>query len=111
MKIVDTLIKNGKLPRPGIGVTISTRTEEEALAENKPAGVYIYSLTEGGPAEQAGLQVDDVLIAIDGTEMTQDEFVEAIRSKTVGDQLTFTVLRNGEKLDFVVTVGDLNQMN
>ena len=71
----------------------------------------MYSLTEGGPAQQAGLMVDDVITALDGVEMTQDEFVETIRSKTIGDQITFTVIRNGEILEIVVTVGDLNQMH
>lgn len=110
MQIVDVLIKNGSVPRPGIGVTIATRSEEEAQIENKPAGIYIYSLTEGGPAQQAGLQVDDMVIALDGTEMTQDEIVEAIRSKLIGDQITFTVLRGGEELEIAVTIGDLNHI-
>ena len=110
MQIVDVLIKNGGVPRPGIGITIATRSEEEAQIENKPAGVYIYSLTEGGPAQLAGLQVDDIIIALDGTEMTQDEFVEVIRSKTIGDQITFTVLRSGEQLEIAVTIGDLNHI-
>ena len=111
MEIVDSMIKSGNIPRPGIGVTIATRSEEQALAQNKPAGVYVYSLTEGGPAEQAGLMLDDVIVALDGVEMTQDEFVNTIRGKKIGDQITFTVLRGGEKLEIVVTVGDLNQMH
>ena len=111
MQIVDVMIKNGGIPRPGIGVTIKTRSEDEATLTNKPAGVYVYSLTEGGPAEQAGLMVDDVIIAIDGVAKTQDEFVDAIRSKTIGDQITFTILRDGKKMDITVTVGDLNQMH
>lgn len=111
MEIVDSMIKNGGIVRPGIGVTVVTRSEEEAAATNKPAGVYVYGLTEGGPAEQAGLKLDDIIVAIDGAELTQDEFVNAIRSKKVGDRITFTVLRDGEKLDIVVTVGDLNLMH
>ena len=110
MTIVDTLIKYGSLPRPGIGVTIATRSEEAAILENKPAGVYVYSLTEGGPAEQAGLQVDDIIVALDGVEMSQDEFVNTIRAKTIGEQITFTVKRGSETLEITVTVGDLNRM-
>ena len=111
MSIVDSLIKNGAVPRPGIGVMIGTRTEERAILENKPAGVYVDSITEGGPADLAGMKVGDVIKAIDGKEMTQDEMILAIRAKHVGDQITFTVLRDGNLLDIVVTVGDLNQMN
>ena len=111
MQIVDSVIKTGSIPRPGIGVTIATRSEEDAAATNQPAGVYVYSITEGGPADQAGLQVNDVILALDGEELTRDGFVEKIRSKTIGDQITFTILRNGETMEIVVTVGDLNLLH
>lgn len=111
MEIADALIKTGSVPRPGIGVTIATRTEEQAKAQNKIAGVFVYSVTEGGPSQKAGLQVDDVILALDGVEMTQDEYVETIRSKTIGDQIVFKINRNGEILEIIVTVGDLNQIH
>lgn len=111
MTIVDALIKNGAVPRPGIGVKIATRTPERAFLENKPAGIYIDSVTKGGPADVAGLQVDDILKAVDGTEMTQDEMILYIRGKKIGEQITFTVLRGDETLEIVLTVGDLNQMH
>lgn len=109
--IVDSIIKNGAIPRPGIGVMIGVRSEAEAAMTNLPAGVYIDSITPGGPAEAAGLQLGDVLVALDGVEMTQNEFIQAIRGRKIGEELTFTVLRDSETLEIVVTVGDLNQMN
>lgn len=111
MTIVDALIRNGSVPRPGIGVTIGVRTDAMALSENKPAGVFIDSVTPNGPADIAGLKVDDILLALDGVVMTQDEFVQTIRGKKIGDSITFTVLRDGETLEIVVTVGDLNQIH
>ena len=111
MMIVDSLIRNGTVPRPGIGIKIGTRTPERALLENKPEGVYVDSVTVGGPAEAAGMQVDDVILALDGKELTQDELIEVIRAKKIGDRITFTILRNGQTLEVVVTVGDLNQMH
>ena len=43
--------------------------------------------------------------------MTQDELITVIRAKGIGEQITFTVLRDGQTLDIVVTVGDLNKMH
>lgn len=111
MTIVDSLIQNGAVPRPGIGIMIGTRTPAAALQQNKPAGVYVDSVTEGGPADVAGMKVGDILKALDGVEMTQDEMIEHIRAKKIGDQITFTVLRGEETLEIVITVGDLNQMH
>ena len=107
-EIAQSLILNGSTVRPGIGITIVSY--KEATAAVPVPGVYIYSLTEGGPAEAAGVQKGDRLIALDGVEMTQDQFVEAIRSKTVGDAIVLTVERSGVKQDITVIVGDMNQM-
>ncbi len=111
MKIVDTLIGEGKVVRPGIGVTITTIDEETAQENNMEPGVYVYSVTLGGPSDAAGLKVDDRLVALDGVELDQDGFIDVIRSKTVGDTITFTVQRGTETLEIPVTVGDLNEMH
>ena len=109
IEMVQSLIKNGSTVRPGIGVTIVTY--QEATESVSTPGVYIYSVTEGGPADQAGIQKGDRLAALDGKELTQDEFVAAIRAKNVGDTIVLTVDRNGEKLDISVIVGDMNQIH
>ena len=68
-------------------------------------------MTEGGPAEAAGVMKGDRLISMNGKEMTQDEFVMAIRATNVGDVITLRVERNGETMDIDVTVGDMNQIH
>ncbi len=109
VEIAASLIENGSTVRPGIGVTIVTYLEPTALI--KTPGVYIYSVSEGGPAETAGIKAGDRLVSMNGVEMTQDEFVEAIRATHVGDTITLTVERNGETLDINVIVGDMNQIH
>ena len=109
MEIAKSLIQNGSTVRPGIGVTIVTYLE--ATAQINTPGVYIYSVTEGGPAEAAGVMKGDRLISMNGKEMTQDEFVMAIRATSVGDVITLRVERNGETMDIDVTVGDMNQIH
>lgn len=109
MEIAQSIIKEGSKVRPGIGVTIVTYLEPTETV--KTPGVYIYSLTEGGPAEAAGVKVGDRLVALNGKELTQDEFVEAIRATNVGDQIVLTVERNGSTQDITVVVGDMNQMH
>ncbi len=109
VEIASSLIENGSTVRPGIGITIVTYLEPTALI--KTPGVYIYSVTEGGPAEEAGIKAGDRLVGMNGVEMTQDEFVEAIRATHVGDTITLTVERSGETLEINVVVGDMNQIH
>jgi serine protease Do len=107
-EIAQSIIRNGPTVRPGIGVTIVTYQEATELVP--VPGVYIYGVTEGGPAEAAGIKVGDRLVALDHKELTQDEFVMVIRSKQVGDTILLTIDRNGETLEISVVVGDMNQM-
>ena len=108
MEIAQSIIKDGSKVRPGIGVTIVTY--QEPTANIKTPGVYVYGITEGGPADAAGVKTGDRLVALDGKELTQDEFVEAIRALDVGDTIVLTIERNGETMDITVIVGDMNQM-
>ena len=78
----------------GIGVTIEQ-------AEN---GYRVVRLTADGPAQQAGMQPDDVIIAVDGQSvagLSMDEGKELVRGPE-GTAVTITVLRAGEELSFTV---------
>ncbi len=110
-EIATQLITTGNVARPGIGVTIAQRNAQYAL-EGEELRPYIQSVTEGGPADKAGMQVNDVLLALDGIEMTDySEFVNYIQQQTkIGQEIVFTVEREGQSLDITVTVGDLNKL-
>ncbi|MBQ5986135.1 MAG: trypsin-like peptidase domain-containing protein [Clostridia bacterium] len=110
-EIATQLITTGKVERPGIGVTIAQRNANYAM-EDEEIRPYIQSVTEGGPADQAGIQVNDVLLGVDGIEMSDySEFVNYIQQQTkVGQKIVFTVEREGQTLELTVTVGDLNQL-
>ena len=82
----------------GIGVTIRLENEDDA-------GFTVASVTPGGPAEAAGLQIGDMLLAIDGANMKELGMEEA-RNRVRGEEgtsLTLTVQRGGETLDVTVT--------
>jgi serine protease Do len=108
MEIASSLIENGSTVRPGIGVTVVTYDEDS----DKTPGVYIYSVSEDGPAEQAGAQVGDRLLKVDGVALdSQDAFIEAVRAKEPGDELKLLVDRDGTEVELTIVVGDLNQIH
>lgn len=76
----------------GIGITI--------LASEDGSGFSIQSVTEGGPAQEAGLQPGDLLIGVDGQD-TRQMTSEQLRSLVRGEENTtvsITVLRQEQEL-------------
>lgn len=91
--------------RPRIGIKLdkpSATTASQLQIERKDATV-ITGVNSGSPAERAGLQQYDVIIAVDGNEEADPSDVRrAIRSRNWGDTVTFRVMRQGVPLEVPV---------
>lgn len=80
----------------GVGITILSSEEVE--------GFQIMSVTPGGPAEEAGVQVDDLLIGVDGEDVRQSD-ASQVRNLVRGEEGTdvvLTILRGEEELEITV---------
>ena len=77
------------------------------------SGVYIMDLTPGGPAEKAGLRVDDIIIRIgDYTIAENGSFYNCLFKYSPGDTVEIEVYRGLEKRTFTVTLaGDADTVN
>ena len=105
--LVKQLIETGYVVKPYLGVTVSTISEAESKRYNIPEGAYIESLSQGGAAEQAGLQVGDIITAVDDTAITTHTQLIAVKDDyDAGDTAVFTVVRRGETLKVDVTFGE-----
>jgi len=121
-RIVPFLIRDGRYEYPYLGISSGTLDLEaiEALGLNTYKGAYVTSVTPGGPAEQAGIQAGDtptsdervqaggdIIIAFDGKPVdTFDELLSYLTTtKSPGDTVVLTVLRDGQPLDITVTLG------
>ena len=78
----------------GIGATVETAFD---------GGYLLLSVLPDSPALEAGLQPGDRLVAVDGTELTAQIDPRTLILGEEGTQLTVTVLRGGERLDFTMT--------
>lgn len=111
MAVVEQLITQGHVVRPGLGINVIMLTAEDAEHYDVVEGVLIYSVTRNGPAHKAGLKVDDIVTEYDGiTPDSQDAFVEYVKGLNLGDVITMTVWRDGETLEIEAELGDMNQM-
>lgn len=97
-RIAQEIIANGSAATPIIGVSLNTSFEG-------PGG-RVSEITSGGPADSAGLQVDDVIVKVNGEAMADStQLIVTIRSKAPGDRVTLTIERDGERQDLAVTLG------
>ena len=82
----------------GIGVTIQHENEDDA-------GFTIASVTRNSPAEEAGLQIGDMIVAVEGEPVDPDD-MSAAQKKVRGEagtDVAITIVRNGESMDVTIT--------
>jgi S1-C subfamily serine protease len=120
-KEVPSLIKNGSYTHPWIGISGGKITPDIIRAMGLPAnykGVLVASVQPDSPADKAGLralasqddnsspQAADIITAVDGHPVRQiDDIINYIESqKNVGDNIKFTVNRNGQTIDLKATL-------
>ena len=104
--IVESIIEKGYIAKPYIGVSIDS-VSEETQSYGLPQGAAVKEVVAGSPAEKAGLQINDIITHVNGTEITgSDELVSMVKDSAVGDTLKLTVYRQGETLELELTVGE-----
>ncbi len=81
--------------RPFLGITFS--------AEDN--GALVRAVLADSPAAAAGLQVDDLILALNGAELAPADLAESIAALAVGDEITLTILRDEAEMDLGVTLG------
>lgn len=90
-------------PRVMIGVTMESALDDaDEMPENVDAerATVINRVVEGLPAAKAGLEEDDIVIAIDGSkDASPDDIRELLRTKNPGDTLKLKVLRDNDRDD------------
>ncbi len=104
--IVESIIEKGYISKPYIGVSV-TDVSSETQSYGLPQGAAVKSVTEGSPAQEAGLQVNDIITHIDGVAITgSSDLVSTVGDAQIGESFTLTVYRQGESFDITLTVGE-----
>ncbi len=104
MPIIEELI-NGE-EKAFLGIKGRTLDEELAAQFNLvPAGVFVYSVTDGGSAAKAGIKANDIITSFNGkTIFTMESLQEVIKGCKVGQSAEVKILRNGESMTINVTL-------
>ncbi len=114
-RIVPRLIKDGRVPRPGIGIHAAS---EELVARLGIPGVVIAHVVTGSSAARAGLiaidydagRLGDVITHVDGEPVRSvAELVHALARAGVGASVVLTVVRDGRSRSVELDVADISR--
>ena len=111
-QVVSQLQDFGRTRRGWLGVFIQEVTEDiaDSLGLDEAKGALVASVTETGPADEAGLQAGDVIIRFDGKEVNKSRDLPRIVAETpVEAKVKVDVVRDGKVKTVTVTLGELEQ--
>lgn len=108
-KVVDTIINTGFYDYPWLGIGVNDITPETAEEYNVHSinGIIVSSVFPGSPADQAGLQPDDIIVSVDGRTMRKvDDLTSYLGEFTSpGDIISVTIDRKGNLINLNATLG------
>jgi S1-C subfamily serine protease len=106
-RLADTLVADGKVTRPYLGVTTELLTPALAdeLGAKAPRGAYINDVTAGTPAAQAGLAKGDVIVKVGNAAIDRATPLNTVLLDfKPGDAVTLTINRGGTEQAIPVTL-------
>ncbi|QYZ67650.1 MAG: serine peptidase [Gammaproteobacteria bacterium (ex Lamellibrachia satsuma)] len=110
MNVADQLKTRGRVSRGWLGVLIQDVTGElaESFHMSRPRGALVARVLPDSPSSQAGLQVGDVILKYNGTELrSSSELPPLVGSSRVDRPARLEVLRGGENITVMVNIGEL----
>jgi serine protease Do len=96
--VMSQLIASGHVERAvmGVGIEASTKEDADAVGLRQITGVVVTSLTDPSPAKEAGLELGDVIIALDGQPVDYvAQLQQRVGFKKAGEVVNVTILRRG----------------
>lgn len=105
--VMDALIKDGEVHRGRLGVTVQPITSDLArsLQLKEVAGALVNDVTARGPADRAGLQPGDVIVALNGHAVSDgNELRNRVAQLGPHAKVELTIVRNGQSQKAVATL-------
>jgi serine protease Do len=105
--LITSVLKNGKLERPYLGVRYVMITDDIAYELNLSVkrGAYVapagrqQSVLKDSPAEKAGVKEKDIITEIDGTALDEkNSLISVLGRKSVGDKVELKIIRDGKEI-------------
>jgi serine protease Do/serine protease DegQ len=106
---MQQILDHGEVRRGRIGIMIQDITSDLREAFDLASGlqgVLVAAVTENSPAEAAGLKSGDIILEVDSKAVrSTGQLRSQIGMRGIGDEVTLTILRDGNKQSVIVGVG------
>jgi S1-C subfamily serine protease len=105
-QILSDLIKQGKVVRPWLGISVQDLTPDmiEHFKMKEKEGVLVGQVYPGTGAEKAGLVSGDIIISVDDKAVKNvNELIKEIQKKKVGQKVKLNIIRDGKGMPIEVT--------
>lgn len=112
MNVEEQIIKHGKVQRGRLGITIQEVNQSlaDSFGLKKPGGALVSSVEDGSPAGKAGLTPGDVILGMNGNEITSSsELPPIVANVKPGDSVKLQVWRKGSEKEIEVKVEALQE--
>ncbi len=109
IRVVDMLVKHGKVRRGYLGVNTQPVRLPAGLEQQlgQETGLLLIAVEPGSPAEQGGLLLGDTIVAVEGSSVQQhDDLLALLSADRVGSQISIRIVRGGQVQDLSVVVGE-----
>ena len=106
---METLARSGKVRRGQLGIVVAPITSEvvEKFKLRDQKGVIVARVLAGGAAERAGVQLNDVIIKFNGTEVNEpNTFRNLVAGTAPGSDVTLTIVRDGREQQINARLGE-----
>jgi serine protease Do len=110
--VMDLILKQGKVVRGYLGVTIQDLNKPLAdrFGVKDYEGALVSDVAPGGPADRAGLRTGDVIVEFNGEKITDSShFRNKVAFTPPGTKATLKILRNGKEQTATVELGELKE--
>ena len=107
--MITSIIENGYVTgKPSMGILLDD-VPQAAQQYGVPAGAEVLAILDGSGADNGGLQVGDIITAVNGTEVSGSSALQsAVSEFSAGDTVTLSIYRNGETTTVDVTLDEEN---
>lgn len=105
---VEAIVTHGRVPQGYLGVGVSPARLPSALRESLGQGraLAVVGLADHGPAADAGLQVGDLILTVDGTVVRSPAGLRSTLADRAGRAVSLRLLRGGQTTDLEITAGE-----
>ena len=109
VKVAQDIIEYGHVRRPQLGVMISPVTEAQAelYSLDAIAGAYVSEVLPDGPADQAGIRPEDVIVTLEGEPISDNsELISRLARRQPGEEVDLGIVRDGRRIEMEVELGE-----